>query len=190
MTWPRMWKCNVYTFNHVLSHRPLPPSSNSQLRMSILSPRLSFPPPPLRYNDINVRPGCVLYPYPPSWHGPQTWRVLRFRGGRGRGTTVLLLEEWNPLKWMRGGFWRWRCRWMLESRPRQPILRCLRATNMQIQNRLREHFHIRNDAVTREIQRDVSWIISFLERTVNVPSELARLLRGIRTVSRYSYCRL
>lgn len=113
MTWPRMWKCNVYTFNHVLSHRPLPPSSNSQLRMSILSPRLSFPPPPLRYNDINVRPGCVLYPYPPSWHGPQTWRVLRFRGGRGRGTTVLLLEEWNPLKWMRGGFWRWRCRWML-----------------------------------------------------------------------------
>lgn len=172
MTWPRMWKCNVYTFNHVLSHRPPPPpSSNSQLRMSILSSlRVSLF--LLLPFDINVKPGCV-YPYPPSWHGPQTPNArpaptFSRRGGGEEGGQLSFSEEWNPLKWMRGGFWRWRCRWMLESWPRQPILRCLRATNMQIQNRLREHFHIRNDAVTREIQRDVSWIISFLGRTVNV----------------------
>lgn len=61
--------------------------------------------------------------------------------------------------------------------PGSNLSHCLRATNMQIQNRLREHFHIRNDAVTREIQRDVSWIISFLGRTGMFR---ARLLRGIR----------
>jgi hypothetical protein len=39
---------------------------------------------------------------------------------------------------------------------------CLRAVNMQMRNRLRERFHVRNEAVTREIRRDVSWIISLL----------------------------
>lgn len=42
---------------------------------------------------------------------------------------------------------------------------CLRAVNMQMRNRLRERFHVRNEAVTREIRRDVSWIISLLGHT-------------------------
>lgn len=37
MTCPRMWKCNVYTFNHVLSHRS-PPRIRNYVRLS--SPRL------------------------------------------------------------------------------------------------------------------------------------------------------
>jgi len=47
---------------------------------------------------------------------------------------------------------------------------CLRAVNMQMRNRLRERFHVRNEAVTREIRRDVSWIISLLRHTRECPT--------------------
>lgn len=63
---------------------------------------------------------------------------------------------------------------------------CLRAVNMQMRNRLRERFHVRNEAVTREIRRDVSWIISLLGHTkVSYAYSIIGVTKGrIRVVHR------
>lgn len=186
MTCPRMWKCNVYTFNHVLSHRspPSPPRIRNYVRLS--SPL--FIPRSRVTTTSTLNYASILLSASRSSNAARP--PIPFSRGEREQLSFSVTWRENPLKWMRGGFWRW---WREDASsrgwPGSNLSHCLRATNMQIQNRLREHFHIRNDAVTREIQRDVSWIISFLGRTGMFRTS-AIVAGYTNEVSRYSYRRL
>lgn len=92
MTCPRMWKCNVYTFNHVLSHRSPPPPPRIRNYVRLSSPRLlsSFHVVALqRHQRWTTRLSFYLL------LGLQTPRVLlfRFRGGRGNNCPSLSRGE-------------------------------------------------------------------------------------------------
>ena len=89
MTCPRMWKCNVYTFNHVLSHRSPPP----RIRNYVSSLSLSFS---LFSSSFRVTTTSTLnYASILIWLGLQTPPILF---SRGEGATVLLCHVRESIK--------------------------------------------------------------------------------------------
>lgn len=94
MTCPRMWKCNVYTFNHVLSHRSPPPRIrnyvSSPLSILLFLSLLFFS------SSFRVTTTSTLnYASILIWLGLQTPSILF---SRGEGATVLLCHVRESIK--------------------------------------------------------------------------------------------
>lgn len=94
MTWPRMWKCNVYTFNHVLSHRPPSPPLRIRNYVCLSSPLFAslFSSSSPSTSTLNQDASILIHLRGTVLKRLTRVLLLRFRGGGGRerGTTVLL----------------------------------------------------------------------------------------------------